>query len=446
MRRMKLVTLVLVGVMGLGLLGFAQQEVPPGRIVIEFWHAFRGALGDLTQKLVDKFNQSQDKYWVVPVYKGSYTETMNAAIAAFRAGQPPQIVQVFEVGTATMMMSGAIYPVHKLFEDTGVPLDAADFIPGVKGYYSFPDGRMAAMPWNSSTAVLWYNKDAFRKAGLDPDNPPRTWAEVREAAAKIKAAGAAEIPLSCAWFTWTQFEQFGAIHNIPFATKANGFEGLDAVLTLDHPVYVRHLQNLIDMAKEGLFVYGGRDSAPDALFPSGQAAMLIGSSALLARVKREAQFEWGITYLPYYDDVVEKPYNSIIGGAALWVLQRPGATLEEYKGVAEFFRFINSPEMAGWWHMESGYVPVTFGGYEYAKAQGYYENNPGADIAIKQLSRQPTTENTRGLRLGYLPAIRVVIYEEVEKAFQGLQTAEQALKNVVARGNQLLREFEALYK
>ena len=294
--------------------------------------------------------------------------------------------------------------------------------------------------------MLWYNRDAFRKAGLDPDNPPRTWAEVREAAVKIKAAGAAEIPLSCAWFTWTQFEQFGAIHNIPFATKANGFEGLDAVLTLDHPVYVRHLQNLVNMAKEGLFVYGGRDSAPDALFPSGQAAMLIASSALLARVKREAQFEWGITYLPYYDDVVEKPYNSIIGGAALWVLRRPGATLEEYKGVAEFFRFISSPEMAGWWHMESGYVPVTFGGYEYAKAQGYYEANPGADIAILQLSRQPTTENTRGLRLGYLPAIRVVIYEEVEKALQGQQTAEQALKNVVARGNELLREFEALYK
>jgi len=345
-----------------------------------------------------------------------------------------------------MMMSGAIYPVYKLFEDTGVPFDPDQFIPGVKGYYSFPDGRMAAMPWNSSTAVLWYNKDAFRKAGLDPDNPPRTWAGVREAAAKIKAAGAAEIPLSCSWFTWTQFEQFGAIHNIPFATKANGFEGLDAVLTLDHPVYVRHLQNLIDMAKEGLFVYGGRDSTPDALFPSGQAAMLIASSALLARVKREAQFEWGITYLPYYDDVVEKPYNSIIGGAALWVLKRPGATLEEYKGVAEFFRFMSSPEMAGWWHMESGYVPVTFGGYEYAKAQGYYEANPGADIAILQLSREPTTENTRGLRLGYLPAIRVVIYEEVEKALQGQQTAEQALKNVVARGNELLREFEALYK
>ncbi len=430
-----------------GMPAFSQREPPPGRIVIDFWHAFRGALGDILQKLVDEFNASQDKYWVTAVYKGTYAETMEAAIAAFRAGHPPHIVQVFEVGTATMMaVEGVIYPVEQLFKDTGVPVNPAGFIPSVKWYYSFSDGRMAAMPFNSSTAVLWYNKDVFRAAGLDPDNPPRTWAEVREAAAKIKETGVAEIPLSCAWFTWTQFEQFGAIHNIPFATRGNGFNGLDAELTLDHPLYVRHIQNLVDMSKEGLFVYGGRDSAPDALFPAGKAAMLIASSALLARVKREAQFEWGITYLPYYDDFVAFPYNSIIGGAAIWVLRHPKASREEYKGVAEFFRFLSTPEKDGWWHIETGYVPVTYGGHEYAKAQGYYETNPGADIAVHQLARTPTTENTRGLRLGYLPAIRVVIYEEIEKALQGVQSAEQALKNVVRRGNTLLREFEDLYK
>ncbi|MGQ9699681.1 MAG: sn-glycerol-3-phosphate ABC transporter substrate-binding protein UgpB [Candidatus Bipolaricaulaceae bacterium] len=444
---MKRLVALLSVVFLVGIVGFPQQEPPAGRVVVEFWHAFRGALGDVLQTLVNEFNASQDTYWVSAVYKGTYTETMDAAIAAFQAGQAPHIVQVFEVGTATMMAAeAAIYPVDQLFKDTGVPFNPDDFIPAVKGYYSFPDGRMAAMPFNSSTAVLWYNKDMFRAAGLDPDNPPRTWAEVRAAAAKIKEAGVAEIPLSCAWFTWTQFEQFGAIHNIPFATRSNGFDGLDAELTLDHPLYIRHLQNLVDMSKEGLFVYGGRDSAPDALFPAGQAAMLIASSALLARVKREAQFEWGITYLPYYDDFVPAPFNSIIGGAALWVMRRPSATKEEYKGVAEFLSFLSAPNKAGRWHMETGYVSVTYGGYEYAKAQGYYEANPGADIAILQLARTPTTENTRGLRLGYLPAIRVVIYEEIEKALQGEQTAEQALKNVVKRGNELLREFEDLYK
>lgn len=425
----------------------ALAEVPPGRVQVEFWYALRGPLGEAIETLIAKFNASQDKYWVVGVYKGTYAEVMNAAIAAFRAGQPPHIVQIFEVGTATMMAAeGAIYPVYQLMADTGVPFDPDRYIPAVKGYYSLPDGRMAALPLNSSTAVLWYNKDAFRKAGLDPDKPPHTWAEVREAAKKIVESGAAEIGLSCSWLPWTMFEQFGAIHNIPFATRANGFEGLDAVLALDHPLYVRHLKNLVEMQKEGSFTYGGRDAEPDGLFPAGTAAMLIASSALRARILREAEFDWDVAYLPYYDDAVDSPYNSIIGGAALWAMRRPDATIEHYRAVAEFFRFLSEPENDAWWHMTTGYIPVTYGGYEIAKAQGYYEANPGADLPILQLARTPTTENTRGLRLGNLPAIRVVIYEEVEKAFQGLQTPEEAIQNILSRGNALLREFEALYK
>jgi len=417
------------------------------RVEIEFWHAFRGALGDTLNTVVTKFNQSQDKYQINAVYKGSYAETMAAAIAAFRAGEAPHIVQVFEVGTATMMAAGAaIYPVHQLSADTGVFIDAAQYLPAVKGYYSSTDGKMISMPFNSSTAVLWYNKDAFRAAGLDPDKPPRTWAEVRVAAKAIVGAKAAKIGLSVAWLTWTMFEQFGALHDIPFATKSNGFGGMDAVLMLNSFLYVRHVQTLLDMQKEGSFTYGGRDSAPDALFPAGEAAMLIASTGLLARVNREAQFEWGITYMPYYDDAISAPKNSIIGGASLWVMRRPSATQAQYAGVAEFFRFISQPEADAWWHINTGYVPLTYGGSGVARAQGYYDANPGSDIGVLQLSRPGGTENTLGLRLGYLPEIRVLIYEEVEKALQGQQTAQQALDSVVKRGNAILRDFEAIYK
>ncbi|MEM4949587.1 MAG: sn-glycerol-3-phosphate ABC transporter substrate-binding protein UgpB [Candidatus Jordarchaeales archaeon] len=438
---------VVFGVVSLGFVALLAGQVSLGRVQVEFWYALRGPLGEALEQLIAAFNASQDQYLVVGAYKGTYVEVMNAAIAAFRAGQAPHIVQVFEVGTATMMAAeGAIYPVYQLMADTGVAFDPERYIPSVKGYYSYPDGRMAALPLNSSTAVLWYNKDAFRAAGLDPENPPRTWAEVREAARRIVETGAAEIGLSCSWFPWTMFEQFGAIHNIPFATRSNGFEGMDAVLQLDHPVYVRHLATLVEMQREGSFTYGGRDAEPDGLFPAGKAAMLIASSALRARILREAQFEWGVTYLPYYDDVVEAPYNSIIGGAALWAMRRPDATKDHYRAVAEFFRFLSEPENDAWWHMTTGYIPITFGGYELAKAKGYYDANPGAELPILQLARTPTTENTRGLRLGNLPAIRVVIYEEVEKAFQGIQTAEEAIRNIVSRGNALLREFEAMYK
>ena len=426
--------------------GFTTGQVwaqAPARIQIEFWHALRGPLGESLEGIAARFNASQTRFKVNPTFKGSYPETMVAAIAAFRAGNAPHIVQMFEVGTATMMAAGAaIKPVHQLFKETGVSFDPTTYLPAVRGYYSDAAGRMVGMPFNSSTPVLWYNKDAFRKAGLDPNTPPKTWAQVRTAAQRIRATNAAPCGLSTAWPTWVQFETFGAVHDIPLATKANGFEGFDAELTINAPLYVRHVQLLMDMLKEGTFKYGGRDSAGDAFFPSGECALVTASSALYGRVSREAKFDWGIAFLPYYDDVKGAPKNSIIGGAALWVMTSPRRTPEEYRGVAEFFRFLSSSEEAAKWHQETGYVPITFSGMQQAMATGYYREFPWAELPIKQLTRTPPTKNSRGVRLGNMPEIRVVIYEELEKAFQGQQTAKQALDNAVRRGNEILRRFQ----
>jgi sn-glycerol 3-phosphate transport system substrate-binding protein len=413
------------------------------RIPLEFWHGLRGPLGEALESIVAGFNASQPRYQVNATFKGSYPETMVAAIAAFRAGNAPHIVQMFEVGTATMMAAkGAIKPVHELMREAGIPFDPSIYLPAVRSYYSDAAGRMVSLPFNTSTPVLWYNKDAFRRAGLNPDAPPKTWNEVRAAAQRIRAANAAPCGLSTAWPTWVQVENFGAIHDVPFATKANGFEGTDAELTLNHPLYVRHLQFLLDMLREGTFKYGGRDAAGDALGPSGECAMLTASSALFARYQREAKFDWGVTFLPYYDDVKGAPKNSIIGGASFWVMTAPRRTAEEYRGVAEFFRYVSSPEASAKWHMETGYVPITFTGAQLARATGFYQRNPWAEIPIQQLTRTPPTRNSRGLRLGNLVEIRVVLYEEMERAFQGQQTAKQAMDNAVRRGNQILRRFE----
>ncbi|MDR5693860.1 MAG: sn-glycerol-3-phosphate ABC transporter substrate-binding protein UgpB [Armatimonadota bacterium] len=418
-------------------------QAPGQRIQLEFWYALGRPLGDTLERIIADFNASQNRYLVKGTYKGGYADTMVAAIAAYRAGAAPHIVQVYEVGTATMIAAKeAIKPVHELMRQAGISFDPSIYIPAVRWYYSSSDGKMLAMPFNSSTAILWYNKDAFRKAGLDPNKPPRTWAELRAAAQRIRATNAAPCGFTTAWPTWTQFEQFSAIHDVPFATKMNGFEGLDAELKINSPLHVRHVQTLIDMLKEGTFKYGGRGSTADGLFPSGECAMITGSSALLGRVRREAKFEWGVTYLPYYDDVKGAPKNSIIGGAALWAMTAPRRTAEEYRGVAEFFKFLSGANVDAFWHMETGYLPLTFMGIERAKALGYYQKNPGMEIPYKQLTRTIPTPNTRGLRLGYLPEIRTVIEEEIEKAFQGQQTAKQALDNAVRRGNEILRRFE----
>ncbi len=380
-------------------------------------------------------------------FKGSYPETMVAAVAAFRAGNAPHIVQMFEVGTATMMAArGAIKPVYELAKETGVNLDPKNYVGGVRGYYSTADGKLVSMPFNSSTPVTWYNKDAFKKAGLDPNKPPRTWEETREAAKKIRAANAAACGYTMAWPTWTQFETFSAIHNIPLATKANGLKGMDTELKINSPLHIKHMQTLIEMQKEGSFKYGGRDAAGDALFPSGECAIIHASSGLRARIVKEAKFDWGVTMLPYYKGTPGAPKNSIIGGASFWVMTSPKRTPEEYKAVAEFFAYISRPEVDAKWHMDTGYVPITLAGFALASGQGYYIKNPGADVPFRQLTLTEPTENSMGLRLGNMPEIRVIMQEEMEKAFQGQQTAKQALDNAVQRGNVVLRNFERTNK
>jgi sn-glycerol 3-phosphate transport system substrate-binding protein len=413
------------------------------RITLEFWYGLTRPLADVLVSIVNGFNDSQTRYRINATFKGSYPETMVAAIAAFRAGNAPHIVQMFEVGTATMMAAGAaIKSVHQLFKEAGIPFDPSIYLPAVRGYYSTPDGKLAAMPFNSSTPVLWYNKDAFKKAGLNPDAPPKTWAQLRDAARKIRAANAAPCGYTTAWPTWIQFENFAALHDVPFATKENGFAGFDTELVLNAPLFVRHLQLHMDMQKEGTFKYPGRDTAGDGVFTSGECALATASSALFARVLREAKFDWGLTFLPYYDDVKGAPKNSIIGGAAFWVMTAPRRTADEYRGAAEFFRYISGAEAAAKWHMDTGYVPITFTGMQLANASGFYQRSPWAELPIKQLTRSLPTKNSKGLRLGNMPEIRVVIYEEIERAFQGQQTAKQALDNIVRRGNEILRRFQ----
>lgn len=411
------------------------------RTEIQFWYALSGALGEIVQEQVKRFNESQANYTVTATYKGSYVETMTGAIAAWRAGNPPHIVQVFEVGTATMMAAQpAIRPVHQLFADAGIPLDPKQYLGGVRGYYSDTEGRLISMPHNSSSAVMWVNLDALEKAGVQ--GVPTTWRELRAAAEKIKATNAAPCAVTTAWPTWVMFEQQSAIHNVAMASKANGFGGLDTELQLTQPFFIKHVQFLLDLQKDGLFKYGGRDSAADALFPSGECAISFNSSAGRARIEREAKFKWASVPLPYHDDVVQSPGIGVIGGASLWTLTSRTRTPAEYKGVAEFFRFISQPEQDQWWHQMTGYVPITLAGYEKAKAEGYYQKNPGADAAIIQLSRAEPTPNSSGFRLGGFVEIRNIIQEELEKAFQGQQTAQQAMENANRRGNVVLRAFE----
>ncbi|MEO1198788.1 MAG: sn-glycerol-3-phosphate ABC transporter substrate-binding protein UgpB [Pseudomonadota bacterium] len=408
---------------------------------IQWWHAMGGELGEKTEAIAEGFNASQDDFTVTAVYRGNYTETMTGAIAAFRAGEHPHIVQVFEVGTATMMAAqGAIYPVFELMADAGEPFDPNDFLSAVVGYYTDTDGNMLSMPFNSSTPILYYNKEVFEAAGLDPETPPQTWNEVAEMSRTIIEAGAATCGFTTGWQSWVQLENFSAWHDVPFATQANGFAGMGTELAFNSDLHVRHISNMADWAQEGVFKYGGRRSDSAPMFYSSECAMYMNSSASRAGVMANATFDVGFGMLPHYDDVDGAPQNSIIGGATLWVLG--GHDSAEYEGVAKFFNYLSSPEVQAQWHQDTGYLPITLAAADTSAEQGYYDDNPGADLPAQQMTNAEPTENSKGLRLGSFVQIRDVINEELEAVWSGDKSAEDALNAAVERGNALLREFE----
>ncbi len=411
------------------------------QVEIQWWHAMTGANNEVVVKLAQEFNAAQSEFRVVPTYKGSYPDTMNAGIAAFRSGNAPHILQVFEVGTATMMAArGAIKPVFQMMAEANEPFDPKAYLPAVAGYYSTSRGEMLSFPFNSSSSVMWYNKDAFRRAGLNPDQPPKTWPEVFEAAKKLRAAGYDKCGFSSAWITWLNLEQFSVWHNVPLATRANGIDGFDTELRFNSPLHVRHLQNLIELQRDNTFSYSGRTNTGEGRFTSGECPIFLTSSGFYGNVRANAKFEWANAPMPYYSEVAGAPQNSTLGGASLWVMG--GKNAAEYRGVAKFFAFLSDTNRQAKLHTDSGYLPITLAAYQQVKASGFYVQNPYLETPILELTNKPPTENSRGLRLGNMVQMRDVWAEEIEAALAGQKSAQAALDAAVTRGNAMLRQFE----
>ena len=405
---------------------------------ISGWHAMTGANNEVVETLSKEFNESQSEYKVTPVFKGTYPETLNAGIAAFRAQQPPHILQVFDVGTGVMMgAEGAVKPVAEILSMGGKAFDKSEYLPGIVAYYSKPDGTMLSFPYNSSSPILYYNKDIMEKAGLDAENPPKTWPEVFEAARKIKESGAAPCGFTSTWLTWIGLENFAAWNNLQYATNENGLASTDVELTVNTEPFVKHFQNIADLAKEGVFRYGGRTSEAKQLFLAGECGIFTESSGGLGDVIKSGM-NYGLGQLPYYPDLEGAPQNTIPGGASLWVFG--GKSDEEYKGVAAFFSFLSQTEIQQRLHQVSGYLPVTLAAYNATKESGFYNENPGREIPITQMMGKEPTANSKGIRLINMPQVRDIQNEEFEKMLNGEQTAQQALDNAVARGNAAIQE------
>jgi sn-glycerol 3-phosphate transport system substrate-binding protein len=408
---------------------------------IQWWHAMTGFLGERVEEIANKFNTSQNEYVVKAVHKGSYPETLTAGIAAYRAKTHPHILQVFEVGTQTMLSSGAIYPVYQLMKDQGIKIDWEDFLSVVKSYYSYK-GNLYSMPFNSSTAILYYNKTILKKAGLDPQKPPTTYDEIEKMAKGAVLSGASKIGFTVAWPSWTLVENMLAWHDQPFADHENGFAAMATQLKINGEFEIKLWDLLTRWQKEGIFTYSGRGNKGDQPIINGEAAVGLASTALVGTLTKTGKFEWSTGYLPRMAGYPQG--NSIIGGASLWVMK--GHKKEEYKAVAKFLEFLGKTEQQAWWHATTGYLPISNSALKALQATDHFKRTPDMWTAFGQITSGKTTPNSQGVRLGNLLAIRDNIEAEMENVLSGKKTSKQGLDDGVKKCNEILKEFADLYK
>lgn len=419
---------------------FSFSGIARAAVEIQWWHAMTGANGAAVEQLAGEFNASQNEFEIVPTFKGIYADAMASGLKSFQEGEPPHILQVVEVGTASMMSAtDMIKPIHELMRDARQYFDPKAYLPAITGYYSTSTGEMLSFPFNSSTALMWVNRDAIRRAGLE-GAPLETWPQVMAAARRLRATVSPTCGMTTAWFSWLMFEQFSVWHNTAIASRANGIAGFDAELKINSPLHVRHLEALADMQKDRSFDYFGRADEAQARFLSGECPILLTSSGFYGLARGNGKFVVGALPMPYYPDVADAPQNALIGGASLWVLR--GKTPYEYRGVAKFFAFLSETSRQVWLHQTLGYLPVTRIAYEVTKASGFYQTTPILELPLLQLIRKPATDNSRGVRLGDMVRLREIWEEEAERALAGKQSARQALDLAVSRGNEVLREFE----
>lgn len=404
---------------------------------IQWWHAHAGQLGEVVNAIAENYNASQSDVVVVPTYKGGYEDTMTAGIAAFRAKEQPHIIQIFDAGAATIINAkGATVPVADLMTDFNIE----DYIPGVRYFYADSDDKMIGLPFNSSTPLLYFNKEAFAEAGIEA--PPKTWEEFEAMAPKLKEAGYTALAQSHS--PWIFSENFHSRHNLQMATGNNGYDTTDVELLYNNEHMKMHWGKVKEWLDAGYYGFYGRawGDNQDA-FVQKEVAMWLGSSGSFGGLTASAEFEFGTTFLPYWESITKEPTGTFIGGAALFAMS--GHEDEEYDAIADFFGYMTSSDNQVFWHKETGYVPITQAAYDAAKEEGYYETTPDAEIGILQLS-QPGGEWTKGYRLGYYVQIRDVMYKHYDDIFSGAASVDDAFAAMESESNDLLKRFSDTYK
>ena len=439
----KPVLLVLVSLCFIVSFSAAAEEV-----TIDFWHAMGGHNLEVVNTLVEEFNSSQDQVEVKAQYTGSYNDTLTKTQSAVQTGTAPHIIQIYEIGTQMMLDSGIIMPIEDLGKEVAGDnsFDWDKFLVPVSNYYTI-DGKLNSMPFNSSTPILYYDRDAFEEAGLDPNRPPQTFAELKEYARKLTIKnddGTVErygFTLGIVgWFV----EQMVANQDATLVNNDNGRSARATASNLNEEAAVRFVKLWKEMVDEGIMLNPGRgwDGANQA-FSSGRAAMLIESTSSVAGFTENAEaagFELGTGFLPR--PAAANRGGVIIGGASLWTIADHPE--EELKATWEFLKWLSEEEQQVYWFENTGYFPVTKAAVEREMNNKFFAENPNYLTAFLQLLLSKKAVSTQGALIGTFPEVRQIVEESVEKTLEGNMTPQAAMDEAAERVNKSLKEYNQL--
>jgi sn-glycerol 3-phosphate transport system substrate-binding protein len=316
-------------------------------------------------------------------------------------------------------------PLHQVMREARVVFDAAKLAPELRGNPVNTRGQWFALPVAFSTPVLYINKLAFRKAGLDPEAPPRTWAEMQNAAGKLVAAGS-QCPYTSSWPVLTLIDNISAWHGAE-TNDANGRLNFNGLLQ------IKHVAMMASWHKAGYFTYFGRRDEADQRFASGECDMLTSSSSLYAILPGNFRRGVGVSTLPYHDDVRGAPHNTLAEGASLWVAA--GLRPAQNRAAAKFVSYVLGPEVQVDLTLAGGFLPMTSVARAAAGSRLMKDDLSGLQVAYAQLEGRTITPT---VRVSQIESVRRIIEEELESVWANRKPAKQALDEAVQRGNAIL--------
>ena len=449
MKRLTAIALALIVVAACGGSGPGasdQSNLAPGKDVkpaakITWWHAMSGVNGDAVKKIVDGFNASNKGIQVEAIFQGTYDDLLAKLNTAIASNAAPALVQVYDIGQAYMRDTAQVVPMQAFIDRD--KFDTKDFEPAVINYYKYQD-KLQSMPFNASTPMLYYNKDAFKEVGLDPNKPPVTFSEIADAAKKLtkKDASGATVrygfgPSIYGWL----FEQLMATSASLYADNGNGRDNKATKVVYNNA----QGKAILDWWKAG--VDGGyffnpgidNDGAANA-FNAQKTAMYIESTARLrGHINTIAgKFEIG-TGLYVRPDSKPKDGGNIIGGASLYIMKsRPP---EEQQAAWEFVKYAMTPAVQGQWQSDTGYYPIVKAAYDTAPSKDWSTKYPQFLTAINEIRDSPQNRFTNGAVIGVMPQARTRVNKMIESVLLGKETSQAALDSAVAEINAAIDKY-----